>query len=759
MMSRGLTALPAPAPKPAGSAPIPVSADLDAALVEAQHMASAVGRDLSTLDVLSAMLRMGGSAARLLAERGVSQTKLEAITGDVQLDRGPGPHDLIEACREIAGGLSATQIGSLHLLLAILRSDGAAAQALRLSSIDPGKLRGIVMRRLTAPTESHERSRARLGSDGPAPKPSAPSTVHGSTGGGERGVCVDEREPGDAPQVSPTRAAVREAVASAGWALCPVAPPHTPVLHREREVGRLLDLLQAKTARIVAIVGEPGSGRSSLLAALSAVCLQPPLFPTGDMGAPPSPGALLQALHRQASSTSPIVLDGSAWLGPDGGDGPLALLATAAAGRRWIVCLTPGDMRRIESASPDLANQMESVCLATPEAPVLLDMVAAGVDALAAATRMDFAADVAATLVRLASRYPSERAQPGRSLAIAEIAAARAERLGLSEVGVADVAAVVADAAGVPANQLLRDDHERFATLEERLATRVVGHAEERAKIASVLRRSFAGFRGRRPLASLLLLGPTGTGKTETARAIADALFDGESALVRIDLSEYSESHAVARLIGSPPGYLGHEDGGQLTEALRRRPACVVLLDEMEKASREVLLILLQVLEDGRLTDGRGRTVDFSSAAVVMTSNLGSECYRRTRAPTTATIMALARSRLPPELWNRIDEVLCYAPLSEVELGLVVKRLARDSSDRLFQERGIAFDIDDSVVARVLDIEPDRSLGARPLRRAFERLIEGPLASEIVAGRLARGARLKVAFGNTGKLVLRSLLP
>src|SRR5206468_5682823 len=152
----------------------------------------------------------------------------------------------------------------------------------------------------------------------------------------------------------------------------------------------------------------------------------------------------------------------------------------------------------------------------------------------------------------------------------------------------------------------------------------------------------------------------------------------GESALVRIDLSEYSEPHAVARLVGSPPGYVGYEEGGQLTEAVRHRPACVVLLDELEKAHREVLLLLLQVLEDGRLTDGRGRTVDFSAAAVVMTSNLGSECYRRNRAPAESTILALARSRLPPELWNRIDETLCYAPLRDVELASIVGRIATE---------------------------------------------------------------------------------
>ena len=246
-------------------------------------------------------------------------------------------------------------------------------------------------------------------------------------------------------------------------------------------------------------------------------------------------------------------------------------------------------------------------------------------------------------------------------------------------------------------------------------------------------------------------------GKTETARAIAEALFDGESALVRIDLSEYSEAHSIARLIGSPPGYVAHEEGGQLTEAIRRRPASVVLLDEMEKANRDVLLVLLQILEDGRLTDGRGRTVDFSAAAVVMTSNLGSECYRRKSTPAAATILALARSRLPPELWNRIDEVLCYAPLSERELAAVVTRIAGDSSQRLQAERGISFTIDDRVVKQVLRLETDRSLGARPLRRAFERLVEGPLANEIVAGRLRPGARLSISCDGTGALEVSSL--
>lgn len=540
------------------------------------------------------------------------------------------------------------------------------------------------------------------------------------------------------------------AAEDATWELLPLESPRAPVLHREREVGRILDLLQAKTTRVIAVVGEPGSGRTALLSCLSASSSEKPLQPFGDMGAMPSPGAMLQTLHRRAPLSSPLVLEGTAWLGPEGSDGPLQLLCTMNAGRRWILTMTPADLRRIELSAPDLATCLETVVIPPCSPAILMELVEAGLDAMAETGGVGFAPEVCSTLVRLSPRYPSERAQPGRALGIAEVAAARAVRLGKTMVNEAAVAEVVADAAAVPLAQLLRNDDERFANLETRLQERVVGHADARTRIAAALRRSYAGFRGQRPLASCLLLGPTGVGKTETARAIAEALFDGESALVRIDLSEYSEPHAVARLIGSPPGYVGHENGGQLTEAIRRRPASVVLLDEIEKAHREVLLVLLQVLEDGRLTDGRGRTVDFSASAIVMTSNLGSECYRRSRTPAVSTIQALARSRLPAELWNRIDEVLCYAPLAEEALAAIVQRIARDSSRRLQAERGIAFDIDDSVITEVLRMESDRSLGARPLRRAFERLVEDPLASGIVAGRLRRGARLQVRCSRGG---------
>jgi len=716
-------------------------------MAEAQRIADTAGRGVSSVDVLIGMLRTGGAAARLLTERGIQGTTIEVLGTKVRPDQGLDATAMSDASHEIAVGLAAVQTTSLHLLLALLRSDGSAIETLRLAGVEPAKLRGIVMRALTGHDSPNERRASRL--------PAAPS---GREGADE--IAPLSRVAGATALPSAGSAGFKSEPSTSGACqVAPLDPPRVPILHRERELGRLLDLLQAKTARVIAIVGEPGSGRSALLSALAAASLDPPLGPSGNMGAAATPGALLQGLHHMAPAGSPIVLEGAAWLGPEGGDGVLQLLSLASMGRRFILTLTPADVRRIENTTPDLTNALELVLLDTPEPATLLEMVEAGLDAMTSGAGFGFSTDVVSALLRLSARYPSERAQPGRALSIAEVALARAQRLGKDEISAQDIAAVVGDASGVAPGQLLRDDDDRFAALEARLAERVVGHAEARNRIASILRRSYAGFRGRRPLASLLLLGPTGVGKTETARAIAEALFDVESAMVRIDLSEYSEPHSIARLIGSPPGYVAHEDGGQLTEAIRRRPAAVVLLDELEKAHREVLLVLLQVLEDGRLTDGRGRTVDFSSAAVVMTSNLGSDCYRSTRTPAKSTIVALARNRLPPELWNRIDEVLCYGPLSERELAAIVSRIAHDSSRRLQGERGIAFDIDDSIIAQVLRIETDRSLGARPLRRAFERLVEGPLANEIVAGRLHRGARLRVGCDRTGSLVLTSLAP
>ena len=275
--------------------------------------------------------------------------------------------------------------------------------------------------------------------------------------------------------------------------------------------------------------------------------------------------------------------------------------------------------------------------------------------------------------------------------------------------------------------------------------------------VGPLLRRNYAGFASRRPMGSFLFLGPTGVGKTELARAMAEALHGSADALVSIDMSECAEPTGVARLLGAAPGYVGYGEGGQLTEAVRRRPASIVVLDEIDKAHRDVLMLLLQILEDGRLTDGRGRQVDFCNTAVVLTSNLGGfEATRASsgvvgfgasaRSPTREEqALAAARAALPPELWNRLDERIFFPPLGRDEVKRIAAHLLAQSSARLFAERKIRFTADEGVAEHLLDHGGyDPALGARPMRGAVQRLVEAPLAERILAGSLLPGERVHV---------------
>jgi ATP-dependent Clp protease ATP-binding subunit ClpC len=287
--------------------------------------------------------------------------------------------------------------------------------------------------------------------------------------------------------------------------------------------------------------------------------------------------------------------------------------------------------------------------------------------------------------------------------------------------------------------------------LEENLKAKIIGHEDSISRIASVIRRNYAGFSSRRPMGSFLLLGPTGVGKTEFARALAQVLFGNTDALIQLDMSESSESHGISRLIGAPAGYLGYGDGGQLTEPVRKRPSSVVVLDEIEKAHKDVLMLLLQILEEGRLTDGRGRHVDFSNTVVVMTSNLGAEAFTpKTRSlgfgasssspSPSEEVLRKTKEALPLELWNRMDERCVFLPLSHAQITQIAKLLLQQSSERLRQERGIDFEATEEVIEYLLSNGGfDSSLGARPLRQTIQRLIEGPMAEHILEGQFQSG--------------------
>ncbi|MFZ9777867.1 MAG: AAA family ATPase, partial [Schleiferiaceae bacterium] len=306
------------------------------------------------------------------------------------------------------------------------------------------------------------------------------------------------------------------------------------------------------------------------------------------------------------------------------------------------------------------------------------------------------------------------------------------------EVGAEDIAEVVSRWTGIPVSKMLESERSKLLRLEDELHQRVVGQNEAIEAVSDALRRARAGLGDpKRPIGSFLFLGPTGVGKTELARALAEFLFDDEQAMVRIDMSEYQERHSLSRLVGAPPGYVGYDEGGQLTEAVRRRPYAVVLLDEIEKAHPEVFNVLLQVLDDGRLTDGKGRTVNFTHSVVVMTSNLGSELLLDGEGP--EAVHKLLRASLRPEFLNRIDEVITFHPLGEDHVRRIVQLQLNDVKKRL-SEQEITIEFTPEAVDALAAEGFDPAFGARPLKRTVQRRILNDLAKKLLSGEVQRDA-------------------
>ncbi|MDW8247365.1 MAG: ATP-dependent Clp protease ATP-binding subunit, partial [Sandaracinaceae bacterium] len=558
-----------------------------------------------------------------------------------------------------------------------------------------------------------------------------------------------------------------------------------PLIGRDEELGRIIDILSRRRANNPLLVGPPGVGKSAIVEGLAQAIVAhaqghfagPALgMAQGKILLEVSPGALMSGTGLRGALSERFrrllaeleVAQGRVLLFFD----EIHLFFSERSGLEemgnelrhalslgklsCIAATTESEARKSIERDPTLARLFGVVTIDEPDTELAIRIIKGVIPRYEAHHGLSFDPDGIEAAVRWSQRLLGERFLPDKAIAILDRAGSQARRQGKSRVTRQEVAHVVAEEAKIPSERLLQKDSERLLRLESLLAERIVGQSHALSRIADAIRKGAAGFRGTRPIATFLFLGPTGVGKTETAKAIAELLF-AKGAMTRIDMSELSESHAVARLVGAPPGYVGHEAGGQLTEAVRRRPYQLLLLDEIEKAHPEVLLALLPLLDEGHLTDARGRTVDFKNTVIVLTSNLGADVISgpkpigfgaesNTSQSLETRVIEAARKAMPPELWNRIDEVLVFRPLERSDVVEIARRMLCGISKSLWEERKTAFAFDESACEALADLGGfDATLGARPMRRVIARHVESPIACMLLSEELKPGAKLRLS--------------
>ncbi|MCL2778690.1 MAG: ATP-dependent Clp protease ATP-binding subunit [Polyangiaceae bacterium] len=797
----------------------------------AEDLAEERGQKPTTTHLLAAIASGHDEAARLLLERRLDvdvALKAARVTLD---DAADAIACTLQKARELAGrsGSGRGDAGAVHALFALCQQAGTAAhRAMVQCGIDVTRLRVVTMQlamgiappRRTVPSKT---SIAAMSSQRPSGlvriAPIAPVSKPASPKVSPKPSPVAPTTHPNAPKAKKQRAAASQSrqgrfsldpkqfpmLSALGQNLTEAAARGEldPVVGRDEEIEHALDVLAKRHANNACLIGPPGVGKTSLVHGIATriadgarvACFEDRIVvaiePASLLAGTAVRGSLAEKLGQLKAEVSRakgrVILffdEMHVLFSQDAGDEASSELRLALF-RGEIVCIgatTAEDYRRVVDADPGLSRCFTPIDVG--ELPPEKALVA--IESITPLFEQHHACayehDALAKAVTWSVRYLPGKALPDKAVQILDLAGARAKRRGESKVDPGHVAEVVSELSGVPEERLLETDAERLLHIEQLLAARIVGHTGELARIATVLRRNASGFRSKRPIGTFLALGPTGVGKTETAKAIAQCLFHTDSAMTRLDLSEYAESHAIARLVGAPPGYVGHDAGGQLTEAVRRRPYQVVLLDEIEKAHRDVLESFLGVFDEGRLTDGRGRTVDFTNTVIVLTSNIGAELSPKARergrigfGPPShggqrkddvgrmpareieayrESVIEAARRALPPELYNRLDEVLAFAPLDRDDVAEIARRILCALSRDLEQARGVRIHASPVAIDALLDRGGfDPEMGARPMRRAIGRYVEAPIAEMILKGTLARGAVAKVDVRN-GSIVV-----
>ncbi len=780
----------------------------------AEELASRRGERTTTGHLLAAIASGPSMAADLLRERRLDEDVLLRAARVLVDDQADAISRSVQRAREFSARAQAKEPGALHLLFALCQDRATAAmRALEQCGTDVVRLRTSAMQIAMGIAPARRVSPATLPPSVAAfdqarrDKPSAPPQTLSSFDQARRdkptappqkfeAPAARERVPAPPPLPTIKRKPPRTASVASRFDLDPKRFPVLtslgknltaaaargeldPVVGREDLIERTLDVLAKRHSSCPCLVGAAGVGKTSVVRGLAlriaegkdiatlddrtVIEIEPASLVAGT-GVRGSLAERIGAIKNEvllAEGRVVVFFDEIHTLfGPDAGDEAATELKVALA-RGQLPCIGATTFEEYKKhIEPDaaLARRFTAIEVDEPSPEEAFLALEGLVPSFEKHHGTSYEKESIAASVTWSVRYVPSRALPDKAIAILDLAGARARRRHVAVVTPEHVAEVVSEMAHVPLERLMQSDGERMLNLESLMAERVVGHADALARIASVLRRNASGFRSRRPIGSFMLLGPTGVGKTETAKAIAECLFFSGDAMTRLDMSEYAEPHAIARLIGAPPGYVGHESGGQLTEAIRRRPYQVVLLDEIEKAHRDVLEGFLQVFDEGRLTDGRGRTIDFTNTVLILTSNLGSEIAlpnssrgrigfgggrareEEGRVCYADAVVASARAALPPELYNRIDEVIAFAPLTRADVAMVARRMLGMLEADLMMTRGIKLDASDGAIEALLDHGGyDPELGARPMRRAIARLVEAPIADLILKGDVNRG--------------------
>jgi ATP-dependent Clp protease ATP-binding subunit ClpC len=775
------------------------SPELALIATEARDIAQSTGDDPSTAHLLLAIFTVPGPADSLLRERGCDEDRILAGLS-ARFPEPPGSFALaLERARQLADDCGSDRATGLHLLVALTRFSHTTAGQLLERTVSVASLRTTALGYLTGsiPRRRPQRDevkayarpsfvrRAAIAAPDASSPPAAPASAAAEPerksavlGGAARYELDPRRQPH---------------LASFGRNLSSLAARGDldPALGRESEVEEVLDVLGKRRANNPLLVGEPGVGKTAIVEGLARRLVETgadrilvQLDVSSLVAGTQLRGSFSERLQgiqeevRAADGRVVVFIDEMHMLVGAGatGEGPqdAANELKAALARGEFPCIgatTHEEFGRYVQGDAALERRFVPVLVREPSPREALQIVVGAAPRYEEHHAVRFSPEALEAAALLTARHVHDRCLPDKAFAAIDLAGSRARREGRTEVSRDDVARAVARLAGVPEERILQPEGDRFLALEQRLQERIVGHHAALAAVARAVRRNYAGFSGQRPLASFLFAGPSGVGKTETARVLAEEMFPAKGgngsqpgALVRIDLSEYGDAQTAARLVGAPPGYVGYGDGGRLTEAVRRRPSCVVLLDEAEKAHPAVLQLLLQVLEEGQLTDGRGRRVDFTSSVLVLTTNAGAETFAEgPRAvgfagagsaddesrPTKA--LEKARASFPDELWARLDEKLVFAPLERGEVAQVAKLLLADSARRLREERGIEFRTGPGLVEHLVSAGGFQvSLGARPMRQTIERLVESPLADAILSGLVRAGERLVACAGPAG---------